>query len=143
MGRKLIIAGVGLVVIAAVAVGGAMYGLFGPRFALRGRAAQSHQPPKLGFVDVKELTLRLADTDAEHYIRMTPVLAVAASDQETVEDRIPIVRDRIVSIVSSRTSTVLATPQGEARLKKDLIDALHKEFGDDVVDVYFSGYLVE
>jgi flagellar basal body-associated protein FliL len=99
--------------------------------------------PKLVYVDVNELTLRLSDTSMEHYIKLTPVLAVRSDRADDFSEREAVVRDRIISIVSGRSSVELTTPQGEAQLKRDIIQSLRHEFGNEVIDVYFSGYLVE
>jgi flagellar basal body-associated protein FliL len=143
MNLKIIIGGVAVL----AAAGGVGYGvMYGP-WSARGGQGKKSEPTvaarDLAYVDVKEMTLRLADTAAEHYIRMTPVIAVPPKQQEKVEQRVPVVRDRIVTIVSGETSLVLATPEGERQLKKDILAALHKDFGDQVIDLYFSGYLVE
>jgi flagellar basal body-associated protein FliL len=148
MNRKIIIGAAALVATAGLAVGAVMYGPWPIRAA---RPAKVQETPrrsaaktaKVAYVDVKELTLRLADTSAEHYIRLSPILAVPTAAQEKVEERIPVVRDRIVTIVTAQTSTELATPDGEQQLKRDLLKSLQEDFGDDVVDIYFSGYLVE
>jgi flagellar protein FliL len=106
-------------------------------------AEPSEPPPKLAFVDAKELTLRLSDASAEHYIKITPVLAVRAKSADEINDRIAVVRDRIVTIVTARSSTELETPQGQATLKRDVAAALKDQFHDQIVDIYFSAYLVE
>jgi flagellar basal body-associated protein FliL len=100
-------------------------------------------PPKVAYVEVKELTLRLADTSMEHYIKITPVLAVRVNSVEDVSARDPVIRDHLVTLVSTRSSVELATPQGETQLKHDILGALRNDFGDEVVDIYFTGYLVE
>ena len=100
-------------------------------------------PPKVAYVEVREMTLRLADTATEHYIKLDPVLAVPAKQAEAMEDKIPVVRDRIVTVVTARSSTELSSPDGQRKLKEDLVSILHKEFKDDLVDLYFSDYLVE
>jgi flagellar FliL protein len=107
------------------------------------RAARQRQPPQVTYVDVKEMTMRLADTGTDHYVKLTPVFAVLVPSAEEFENKTPVLRDRIVTVVTARTSAELATPAGEAKLKRDIIEALRGDFRDGVVDVYFSGYLVE
>ncbi|HLW72271.1 MAG TPA: flagellar basal body-associated FliL family protein [Candidatus Binataceae bacterium] len=140
--NKLIIGGGALILL--VAAGGGYY-WFKPRHAGAAPAAVAAPPPppKVAYIDAKEMTLRLADTAAEHYIKLTPVMAVRVKQAEEVTERVAVVRDRIVAIVTARPSTELATPQGEAALKRDLMAALKPDFHDDIVDIYFSGYLVE
>jgi flagellar basal body-associated protein FliL len=60
-----------------------------------------------------------------------------------MENKLPIVRDRIVTVVTARSSTELAGPVGQRKLKEDLVSTLHKDFQDTLVDIYFSDYLVE
>ncbi len=107
--------------------------------------ANSAEPvaPKVAYVEVREMTLRLADTATEHYIKLDPVLAVPAKQAEAMEDKIPVVRDRIVTVVTARSSTELSSPAGQRKLKDDLVSVLHKDFKGDLVDLYFSDYLVE
>lgn len=142
MASKLIIAGAGAV---ALLAGGGLYAVR-VREPMAGQTGAAHAPsapPKLAYVNVKEVTLRLADSAAEHYIKINPVLGVREARSDEMQDKLPVVRDRIVTIVTARSSTELATPQGALKLKQDLLTALRQDFPDDVVDIYFSGYLVE
>jgi len=135
--NKLII-GVGALVLLVAGAGGGYYWLK-PRHAVPAPPV----PLAVAYVDAKEMTLRLADTATEHYIKLTPVMAVRVKKADEVTQRVAVVRDRVVAIVTARPSTELATPQGEAALKRDLMAALKPDFHDDIVDIYFSGYLVE
>jgi flagellar protein FliL len=140
----MIIIGAGALVLVG-AGGGAYYKFLRKPPAAHGKVAQAHPTPapKVAYVEVKELTMRLADTDAEHYMKFSPVLAVRVSAADEMTEKMPIVRDRINAITSARPSTELATPAGQQKLKHDLLQALHGDFKDDVVDIYFDGYLVE
>lgn len=143
MTRKLKIIGVAALIAGA---GGAATLFLGAGFKPGAGAAHAGKAPpvaKVAYVDVKEMTLRLADPAAEHYLKITPVLAVTQDAASEVQEKLPIVRDRIVTIITARSSVELATPQGESKLKKDLIEAFHQDFHDHVVDIYFSAYLVE
>ena len=138
----------GLVAAAVIAalIAGAAAGTFyrrttgGPE---RSNQAAAAATPKVAYVEVKELTLRLADTSSEHYIKITPVLAVRADKVDDVSQREPVIRDRLVTLVSARSSVELVTPQGETQLKHDILETLRNDFGDEIVGVYFTGYLVE
>jgi flagellar basal body-associated protein FliL len=113
------------------------------RKPLQGARNAKPAPVKVDYVDVKEMTLRLADPDAEHYIRLEPILAVLPSAAEEVKRTVPVVRDRIVTIVTACSSAQLSTPSGANQLRQEMLDALRKRFGKEVVAVYFSEYLVE
>lgn len=133
--------------VAVLAVGGAGLGV---RYYMHttarvhaARMGKGDAAPRVTYVDVKQLTLRLADPGTEHYIRIAPVLAVRRADAKEVERTIPVVRDRIVTVVTACTSTQLVTPQGVSKLKHEMLAALRKRFGSDIVGVYFNEYLVE
>lgn len=136
-----------LIIIAASAVliiGGGAVGVITLRGGTKQGSAQAHAaPPKVAYVEVREMTLRLADSGTEHYIKLDPVLAVRAGEAEAMENKIPVVRDRIVTVVTARSSSELSSPVGQRKLKEDLVSTLHKDFKDDLVDIYFSDYLVE
>ena len=141
MSKKLLIIAVAAVLI----VGGGAAAALKLGFLGSGEAAKPADPapPKVAYVEVREMTLRLADTSTEHYIKLDPVLAVTAKQAEAMEDKIPVVRDRIVTVVTARSSIELSSPDGQRKLKEDLVSLLHKDFKDDLVDLYFSDYLVE
>jgi len=141
MASKLIIAGAAAALLAGA---GGLY-VMQTRKGVADQAGVKHSAPapKLAYVDVKEITLRLSDSSAEHYIKITPVLGVREAKSDEMQDKLPVVRDRIVTIVTARSSAELATPQGAAKLKQDLLAALRQDFPDGVMDIYFSGYLVE
>jgi flagellar basal body-associated protein FliL len=132
-------------VIAALVAGATAATLYWRAYGGTGRQQQERvaAAPKVAYVEVKELTLRLADTSSEHYIKLTPVLAVQVNSVDDISAHDPVIRDRLVTLVSARSSVDLATPQGETQLKHDILEALRNEFGDEVIGVYFTGYLVE
>jgi flagellar protein FliL len=134
-----------IAVAGVLALGGGGAAAFKFGFLGSSSAAKSAQPPapKVAYVEVREMTLRLADTGTEHYIKLDPVLAVPAREAESMENRIPVVRDRIVAVVTARSSSELTSPAGQRKLKEDLVSTLHKDFQDNLVDIYFSDYLVE
>ncbi|MGO9264080.1 MAG: flagellar basal body-associated protein FliL [Candidatus Binataceae bacterium] len=145
MSKKLIIVVMaGVLVIGGGIAGALAFGLFGSHHKSSGvRSPKPSPPPKLAYVQVKELTLRLADTDTEHYLKISPVVAVPLIDQDAVTEKLAIVRDRIVSVASARTSADLLKPEGQVKLKQDLMAALKKDFPDSLTDIYLSDYLVE
>ncbi len=138
--KVIIIAAAGLLAIGGGGAAALKFGILGGSGAVTTAPAAA---PKVAYVEVREMTLRLADTGSEHYIKLDPVLAVRAKEAEAMEDKIPIVRDRIVTVVTARSSNDLSSPLGERKLKDDLVSTLHKDFQDTLIDIYFSDYLVE
>jgi flagellar FliL protein len=136
-----------IIIIAAVVLlgggGGGFYFFVMAKKPAVAKAAPPKPPPKLAYVDVKEMTMRLADSGSEHYIKLSPVLSVPEAKSDEMGEKLPVVRDRIVTVVTARTSAELSTPAGEDKLKSDVMNVLRHDFHEDVVDIYFSDYLVE
>jgi flagellar FliL protein len=141
MSKKLIIIVAAVFLIAGG--GGGYYFLVRAKKPSIAKKAPPPVPLKLAYVDVKEMTLRLADAGSEHYIKLSPSLGVPVAKSEEMEEKLPVVRDRIVTVVTAHTSTDLATPAGKDKLKGELMTALDRDFSGDVVEIYFSDYLVE
>jgi flagellar FliL protein len=141
MSKKLIIIVAAILLIAGG--GGGYYFLVLAKKPAVATKAPPPPPPKLAYVDVKEMTLRLADTGSEHYIKLSPALGVPIAKSDEMQEKLPVVRDRIVTVVTAHTSTDLATPAGKDKLKTELMTVLHRDFSEDVVEIYFSDYLVE
>jgi flagellar protein FliL len=137
--KLMIVAAAGVLAIGGGTAAAMKFGIFGSGAVTKAQPAA----PKVAYVEVREMTLRLADSASEHYIKLDPVLAVHAKEAEAMENKLPIVRDRIVTVVTARSSTELASPVGQRKLKEDLVTTLHKDFQDTLVDIYFSDYLVE
>jgi flagellar protein FliL len=138
--KVIIIAAAGLLAIGGGGAAALKFGILGGSGAV---TTASPAAPKVAYVEVREMTLRLADASSEHYIKIDPVVAVRAKEEQAVVDKIPVVRDRIVTVVTARSSDELSSPAGERKLKEDLVAALHKDFQDTLIDIYFSDYLVE
>jgi flagellar protein FliL len=138
-----VVAGITLALVAGATAGTFYWQTYGNGARQHPKQGLAAEVPKVAYVEVKELTLRLSDTSSEHYIKLTPVLAVRMSSVEDISARDPVIRDRLVTLVSARSSVDLATPQGETQLKHDILEALRNDFGDEVIGVYFTGYLVE
>jgi flagellar protein FliL len=141
--KGLVIAGIAAALGAGATAGTIYWQTLGAPAGKDRKQNRAAEAPKVAYVEVKELTLRLADTATEHYIKVTPVLAVRVNSVEDISEHDPVIRDRLVSLVSARSSVELATPQGETQLKHDILEALQNDFGDEVIGVYFTGYLVE
>jgi flagellar FliL protein len=141
--KGIVVAGIAAALVAGAAAGAFYWQTYSGGAQQHPKQGSADEVPKVAYVEVKELTLRLADTSSEHYIKLTPVLAVRVNSVEDISARDPVIRDRLVTLVSARSSVDLATPQGETQLKHDILEALRNDFGDEVTSVYFTGYLVE
>jgi flagellar basal body-associated protein FliL len=116
---------------------------FGPAHTPAAQAKPQPVQVPLGYVELKELTVRLADTDTEHYVKISPVLAVNAKATERVEPLTPVTRDVVLMVVGAKSSGELMRPDGAAKLKQQLLGALAPVLHDDLKGIYFDEYLVE
>ena len=138
MKKKIINAAV-ILVIAGLAISGLLM-IYGPFFA--GHAVRKQEPARIRRcqgVDAEALRL---DRRALHTARSCaggPRLQTGGHRAEGPEGP-----RSIVTIVSGQSSDALAALRPEATdVKQQLLDAFHKDFGDSITDIYFSGYLVE
>lgn len=64
--------------------------------------------------------------------------------QQYVNDRMPKIRDTVITLVSSKSPDILATPEGKLQLKDELLlrinQALEKEF---VKNLYFTEFVIQ
>jgi len=64
--------------------------------------------------------------------------------QQYVNDRMPKIRDAIITLVSSKSADVLSTPEGKFQLKDELLlrvnQAIEKDF---VKNIYFTEFVIQ
>jgi flagellar basal body-associated protein FliL len=95
-------------------------------------------------IKLPEFTVRLHNPDAEHFIRCTFELELAAEkDRESVTQRTPVIRDAFISLLSDRTVEEL---QGSAALEKtkaSLLAKLGELVGPKVRHLYITDLVVQ
>jgi flagellar protein FliL len=140
-----------VVVLLALAVGGASLWFI----LQRGRAAdplatqESSSAPKY-VVHLDEFTVNLADPEETHFLRVGMDLGTDHPANGNEKDKtvlvapVPRIRDAILSVLTACKANDLVTPEGKARLKKDLIEALHRDVPEiGVREIYFTEFLVQ
>lgn len=87
----------------------------------------------------------LADEDGDRYIKTTiQVEFLGAEAPEAFEQRLPQIRDLILTLLTNRTFEDIRTPDGKERLREDVIDRInHAVEREAVRAVYFTEFIVQ
>lgn len=81
---------------------------------------KTNKPPVF-ITSLDEFLVNLPGKGGEHYLQTKVVLQVGdAATEKRVADFLPLVRDRMLTVLSSRSVSELATVEGKAALSKDL-----------------------
>ncbi len=99
--------------------------------------------------DLEPFVVNLADTDRKRYLKVVMQLElendkkVSKKLEKELKDKLPVVRDAIITLLSSKKSSDISTPQGKIKLKKEIIDTLNaKLVSGRVVNVYFTEFVI-
>jgi flagellar FliL protein len=87
----------------------------------------------------------LADEDGDRYIKTTiQVEFLEAEIPDAFEQRLPQIRDLILTLLTNRTFEDIRTPDGKERLREDVIDRInHAVEREAVRAVYFTEFIVQ
>jgi flagellar basal body-associated protein FliL len=80
---------------------------------------KENKPPV--FITLDEFLVNLPGSGGEHYLQTKLVLRTAdASTEKRITEFLPLVRDRVLSVLSARTVSELASVEGKAAMAKDI-----------------------
>ncbi len=96
-------------------------------------------------INLKPFLTNLADKDKTAYIKVSISIELKqGSNIGTFKQLTPQIRNRIIMIMSSKTSKEINTPQGILSLRHQIARSLNQILGDGtVIGVYFNNYLVQ
>ena len=81
---------------------------------------KTNKPPVF-ITSLDEFLVNLPGAGGEHYLQTKLVLQVGdAATEKRVSEFLPLVRDRVLSVLSSRSVSELSTVEGKAAMAKDL-----------------------
>jgi len=125
-------------------VGGGVYVFM---FAKPGKEKE-HKPSisQVGIMfDLGAFTVNLADKDTDAYARVA--ITIELSDEKAkqeVEKRLPIIKDAVIDVISSKTSSFVKTPEGRESLRLELIKRLNIILVEGGVrNIYFTEFVVQ
>jgi len=80
---------------------------------------KDNKPPV--FITMDEFLVNLPGKGGEHYLQTKLVLRTAdTTTEKRITDFLPLVRDRVLAVLSSRTVDEMATVEGKSRMSKDI-----------------------
>jgi flagellar FliL protein len=143
---KWILIGVG--VLAILGGGGAAGYLFltgGKQDATASAPKAEDMQPAVVNLQLDPFLVNLADPGGGHYLKAT--LTLELENQRAVDwinARLPRVRDRVLLLLSSKTSDELLTAEGKFRLRDDVLRAVNEVMSDDrATAVYLTEFVVQ
>lgn len=126
----------------------------------------------IAFYEPMEFLVNLADTESTHYLKTTVSLGSRVGEEEAaqpgkkkghggghgggqgaagpqpaifsvIKAREPMIRDLIISVISSYPMAVLASVQGKRELKDTLSARLQQELGAKDLNVFFTAFTLQ
>ncbi len=146
-GRKWIVLAVLGVAVLGAGGGGAWWWLGRDAGTAEAAKPASARPPV--FMNLEPFTVNLAEEDGEHYLQMSVIYQVA--DEKTVDTLkayLPVIRNRILLLLSSKKPSDLATAQGKAKLVEELTVAVRESVPGTtpergVVQAYLGAFVIQ
>jgi flagellar FliL protein len=87
----------------------------------------------------------LADEDGKRYLKAT--LQLEFFDAKVPEDfhaRLPLMRDLLLTLFTSKTFAEIRTPQGKTLLREEIVNRLNRAMRKDAVKaIYFTEFIVQ
>ena len=142
-GRKILFLIPILLLLLAVAGGGVYFFLLNkPKKEGEEKVVPSHVGV---MVDLGVFTVNLADKGTDAYARVAITLELSNEKvKQEVDKRMPIIKDAIIDVVSSKTSDFVRTPEGREALRLELIRRLNIILVEGGVrNIYFTEFVVQ
>lgn len=97
------------------------------------------------FYEIKDIVVNPANTKGERYLLVS--LGIELNDEKSLEimkNNNPVIRDRIISILSRYNVSQLSSLNGREELKKSLLSTLnHIRNGNMVRNLFFTEYVMQ
>jgi flagellar FliL protein len=102
--------------------------------------------PEIGAIQALDpFIANLADEDGKRYLKAT--LQLEFFDAKVPEEfhlRLPLMRDLMLTLFTSKTFTEIRTPQGKTLLREEIVNRLNRAMRKDLVKaVYFTEFIVQ
>jgi flagellar basal body-associated protein FliL len=99
-------------------------------------------------VHLEPFVVNLADKDGHSYLRLGIDLAVEnqalKAKNEKLLGTVPVMRDSVISLLSTLKSDDLMTPDGKRKLKESLLKALNDRLPElKAQEIYFTDFMVQ
>ena len=149
-GRRMLFVMIGVAIVAAGAGAGAMLLLGGSAEAEAATAAgvEALQDSTEMVVSFDTFVVNLADQRMDRFLKATVRAVVTDPELEELVNGDPLMRartrDRIISILSSRTFSDVSSPTGKESLRREIATELNQLCsGDPVKEILFAEFVVQ
>jgi flagellar protein FliL len=145
--KKMIIIGAAILVMASSA--GAWY-FFSQKSSSHAASPPKHESAKAPvFVTLEQFTVNLQPENAEQFLQIA--FTVQVSDQaqvDLIKLYMPLVRSRLLLLLSSKKPSEISTPDGKKKLADDIIAQLKLPFTpqaqpQEIDDVFFTSFVIQ
>lgn len=108
-------------------------------------ALEDKQPDIGPLYSIGTMIVNLADKGGKRYLRVNMELELSHPEvSEQIEKRLPMVRDSILMVLSTKTFQDISTTEGKNSLRTELVAELGKLFApDNIVNVFFTEFVVQ
>ena len=96
---------------------------------------KENKPPR--FIKMDEFTVNLPGRGGEHYLQTAIVLRTGDADTEgKIKNFLPVIRDKIILVLSSRTMQELATVDGKNAMAKEIALVINSIIEPQLTAIY-------
>jgi flagellar FliL protein len=113
-----------------------------------GKVAKARSAPPV-FVTLEPFTVNLQETEVPRYLQVGVVLEAAdAGAVDAINQYMPMIRNRILLLLSSKRAAELETPDGKQQLAEEIVSAARAPLGargrqKSVEGVYFASFVIQ
>ncbi|MBL8384070.1 MAG: flagellar basal body-associated protein FliL [Burkholderiales bacterium] len=147
-----------IVVLLLLVIAGGAGAFFMLKKGSGGATEEKKQPEKRApsaFIALDPFTVNLADASRDHYLQIGLTYEVYSSDVDAaLKAQMPLLRSRILLLLTSKSSDELAQPDGKGKLAGELVTLARAALASSqaagvqnpdrgVVDVHFSAFIIQ
>lgn len=143
--RKMLIIGIAVIVLAA-AGGGAWFAM--KPSGEHGTAAVEKKPPV--FVTMEPFTVNLLPENGDHYLQVGIVYQVSDDKTtDTIKTYLPVIRSRLLLLLSAKHPSELSGPDGKKKLVDDLVAAARESLPEGttpergIQSAYLAAFVIQ
>jgi flagellar protein FliL len=129
--------------------GGGAFFFLGEETAEPGAAAKQEPAKPPVFIQMEPFTVNLQQESGEQYLQVQFTLQVADQAQvELIKLYMPLVRSRLLLLLSSKKASELTSAEGKKKLQDDIIAAVKQPFTPQsppqgVTGVFFTSFVIQ
>lgn len=146
--KKKLILMLGAVLLIAAGGGGAWL-FMGDKTAEEGAPAKQEPPKPPVFVAMEPFTVNLQPEAGEQYLQVQFTIQVADEKQvELIKLYMPLVRSRLLLLLSSKKPSELSTPEGKKKLQEEIVASIKQPFTPQsppqgISGVFFTSFVIQ